>query len=107
MQICFMSSARVLPCCSGGAAHSDLERCGWRCICPVRCSHGQLWRASRHLGQQGCDHSVKDNTFKVRAHAALRGVGGLLLVSSTACGSPPSRVETRHVPQAWQSKLHL
>ena len=102
-----MSSARVLPCCGGAAAHSDLERCGWRCICPVRSSHGQLGRAARRVGQQGCEHSVKDNSLKVRAHAALRDVRGLLLVSSTAGGSRRSRAGTRHVPQAWQSKLHL
>ena len=37
----------------------------------------------------------KDTISKVCAHAALRGVGGLLLVSSTACGSRPSGAETR------------
>ena len=63
--------------------------------------------AARRVGQQDCDHSVKDISLKVRAHAALRGVGGLLLESSTACGSQPSGAEMRHVPQACQSKLRL
>ena len=68
-----MSSARVLPCCGGGAAHSNLECCGWRCICPVRSSRGQLGRAACRVGQQGYDHSKKDTISKVCARcAALR-----------------------------------
>ena len=54
------------------SCHSDLDRCGWRCIGPVTSSHGQLWRAARRVGQQGCDHSVKDNRLKVRARCAAR-----------------------------------
>ena len=62
----------MLPCCGGKAAHSNLECCGWRCICPVRSSRGQLGRDARRVGQQGYDHSKKDTSSKVCAHVALR-----------------------------------